>query len=353
MPWPRPSVETIYERVKADMESRVTSGVKIPRVSLLGVMALTFAGATHLTYGFLVWLSKQLFVDTATTFGLERWGNILGLPRLAATYTTGVVSFTGTNGFTIAAGFEFTNSDGYAYTTDEAFTIGSTTSVTATAIDSSSLYNCSDSYMTVSSPSGDVDSTVTVLSGFDDGRDIETKEAWILRLLFRFQNPPSSGNAADYVRWAREINGVGKAWCLPLFSGDGTVAVVVATEDLEAVAGSIYSDAIPHIDEKKPIPADLLVMNASPQAVDFFITMSPSNAALQTAVEDNLRSLILLEAGPGETFEIPLSHIRRAIAAAGPYDYELTDIKVGGFSIGVDTITTKVPKVPRFGSVTF
>ena len=145
MSWTRPSIQTIYNRIKADMKSNVTDGVPIPRVSMLGILAAGFAGGIHLCYGFLKWIYKQIFIDTATAAGRERWANILGIPRKAATYSTGYFSFTGTASHTVTTGTLVTNSDGYEYETLDDFVIGTDTEVEAQAVVEGEDSNASDS----------------------------------------------------------------------------------------------------------------------------------------------------------------------------------------------------------------
>lgn len=321
---------------------------------MLGVMAIVFAGAMHLAYGFLVWLAKQLFVDTSDSIGLERWSNIFDLPQEAGSYTTGYVVFTGTDSHVVPAGTEIVNSDGYAYVTQAAYTIDVSDPVEVVAVEEGALYNSEDTTMTLSEPDDDIASTVIVSSGFNDGADEETTEEWVARLLARFQNPPSSGNAGDYERWAREAaDEVGKAWCLPLYLGDGTVGVVVATSDLQGVSAQTVTDVADYIDTEKPIPADVYVYSAIPLDVDFEIAISPSNTDLQQSIEENIRETMLIEAGPGVDYTIPFTHITAAIAAAGPYDYEVLDIEIDGVSIGLTDIYTDTPNIPVFGSITF
>lgn len=354
MSWTRPSLQTIYDRIKADMETRVTSNVPIPRVSMLGVLAIVFAGGIHLTYGFLVWIFKQIFVDTAGEIGLTRWGNILGLPRKSATFTTGSVSFTGTGGHVVLAGTTFINSEGYEYTTADSFTIGTTTSVTATAVEDGVEYNTGDTVFILASPDPDIDSEVNKEGdGFDDGTDIETLENWALRLLQRFQNPPSSGNVADYVRWALEVDGVGKAWCYPAeeWAGAGTVGVGVATATLGAVSGSVLTDVENHVEEEKPIPAHVDYFTVDPVSMTFGIDISPNTPEMQAAIDEQLTALFILEARPGGINLI--SHIHQSIAAAGPDDYDITEIRYDGLLIPTANFTTPIPQVATFGGATY
>lgn len=63
------------------------------------------------------------------------------------------------------------------------------------------------------------------------GRDVETDaEAWD-RYLFKVSNEDTGGNKNDYVRWAQEFEGVGKAKCIPRWAGNGTIKVVILGAD--------------------------------------------------------------------------------------------------------------------------
>lgn len=349
----RPTINEIYDRIKADLESRVTDGVKIPRVSLLGLTNVVFSGSIYLLYGFVQWVAKQLFVDTADGEGLARWGNILGLPRKAATYTSGVVSFTGTAAHVVPTGTLFQNSDGLEYETQADFTIGTTASVAAEAVAAGASYNSEDSTMELSSPDPDIDTDVTVVSGFDDGTDQETEANWIIRLLQRFQNPPASGTTGDYERWALSIDGVGKAWCYggSDYAGAGTVGVYLSDAELQPVSAGIKSSVETYIDTVKPIPAEVSVVDVNPWDTDYYISISPNTAAIQAEIESQLSDLHLSEAEPGGT--LLLSQIRSAIAASAVTDYEITDIDLNSSSIGVVNVTTTKPNIAVYNSVTF
>ena len=354
MTWQRPTIQQIYDRIRADLESRVTADVPIPRVSMLGIMAIVFSGASHLFYAFLLWLSEQMFVDTSELDGLTRWGNIFNLPRKASDFSTGVAVFTGTPGKTVITGTIFTNGDGYEYETTEDFVIGITTSAAATSVLAGEIYNTDDLEFDLSSPDPDIDTIVTTFANnFKDGVDIETPEAWVVRLLQRFQNPPSSGTKADYERWALEVAGIERAECYPaeLWAGAGTVGVGVGLIDWSAVAGSALTDVTTYIDEVKPIPAEVTVFNSNPLPTKYYISLTPNTADMRSSIGTELALLHSQEGYPGST--ILLSHIRASIAAAGPDDYIITDIELDTVSIGVVNIETLKPDVPSFDTIVF
>jgi len=355
MPWSRPTLTEIYERIRADGETRVTSGVKIPRVSLLGIIYLVFTGAIHLSYGFLVWLAKQLFVDTAETIGLDRWANILGLPRKAATFTTGTVTFVGTVSKVIEAGTLVQNSDGFQYATDEILTISilTTATGTVTATDDGEDSNTEDNFLTLVYPDVDINTSVTVVSGFDDGQAEETDEDLTIRLLQRFQNPPSSGTLGDYVRWALEVDGVGKAWSFGAedWAGAGTVGVGVADSNLEPVSGSILTAVETYVDSVKPEPAAVDYFNITDVVIDFEISISPNTTANQTLVEANLEELFLSTSSPGGTIKI--TNINQAIISGGLNDFEITAMEQDSVPISIANIVNTGTDTARYGSTTF
>jgi len=69
----------------------------------------------------------------------------------------------------------------------------------------------------------------------------ETDAELLARLLADLRNPPAGGNAADYPRWALEVENVDAAWCVPLGNGAGTVDVLILAD--AAQTGSEIPDS--------------------------------------------------------------------------------------------------------------
>jgi len=59
------------------------------------------------------------------------------------------------------------------------------------------------------------------------GTEIEDEESFRQRILNANQQEKLSGAVSDYIRWAEEVDGVGKAYVMPEWNGAGTVRVVV------------------------------------------------------------------------------------------------------------------------------
>ena len=366
MSWTRPTLQTIYNRVKADIQSNVTDGVPIPRVSMFGIIAAVFAGGIHLCYGFLEWMKNQIFVDTASSWGRERWSNILGIPRKAAQYSTGYLSFTGTGAHVVPEGTLVVNGDGYEYETLDDFTIGTDDEVAAQAVDAGAASNTDETTLTLSSPDPDIDSEVSVVDDPDtgatslqDGSDQETIEAWVLRMLYRFQNPPACGNSADYVRWALEVPGVDHAWCRPAEDFEtGKVGVYIAVNEevsgftkIAAATDALKTEVEDYIEATRPAPAYVVYKHISPVDIYLYISITPNIPDMVTAIKESLAKTFLSDAAPGGTIKI--SHIRSAIASTGVDDYVITAIYKELDPIPIDDIALNYPYTARYGFSVF
>jgi uncharacterized phage protein gp47/JayE len=314
------------------MESRLTGIVALLRRSVLRVLAKVFAGAVHLCYGFLEWVSIQLFVDTAETTYLDRHGNMWGVPRKAATFATGSVYFTGTNATVIPSGTRIQNADGIEYETLSSTTIAGTTSpsVTAQALEPGAAGNNTSLTVELISPIVGVDS-VTAVSGFSGGQDQEADSDYRDRILARIQNPPMGGNAADYIFWAEEVSGVDKAWCFPLVNGDGTVGVVIKAVGTNPVpSDSLLSEVYEHIFDAKPIGAtlvDSVTRRVTPIVkVDVIIGIetTPYNSTVDASIKANIQELFDTQAAPGQP--VLISQLRDAISNSGVTNYEIIAI---------------------------
>lgn len=342
MPWSRPTLDTIYHRIKADMESRLTGGAALLRRAVLRVLAKVFAGAIHLCYGYLEWVAAQLFVDTAETDYLNRHGSVWGIPRKAATFASGSVYFTGTDGTLIPAGTRIQNSDGDEYETLANTTIAGTISPTvlAQSLVPGETSNSTSNNVELVSPIVGVSSVVAV-SGFSGGQDLETDDDYRQRILARIQQPPMGGTAVDYEFWAEEVSGVDKAWCFPRAGGDGTVGVVIkATGSNPVPSDSLRSSVYEWIFAKMPIGATL-INNATRRvdsivAVDtvIFVNITPYTTTRVTAVQQSLEALFDEQAKPGSPMLISL--VRDAIANTGVDNYEITRITLNGFEQNVN-----------------
>lgn len=100
------------------------------------------------------------------------------------------------------------------------------------------------------------------------GTEAEKDDALRKRIYEVVQKPSTSGNKYDYYNWAMECDGVGAAKVFPLASGPGTVKVIVADANMSAAGTGLVQEVKDHIEELRPIGADVTVASVVEKAVN-------------------------------------------------------------------------------------
>jgi uncharacterized phage protein gp47/JayE len=329
MPFARPSLTELIDRVSSDIASRlvVVDGAVLRR-SLIGILGRTEAGAVHLLYGYLDWISRQCIPDTAESEYLERWAAIWGITRKPATFAVGQVGAVAAAPATLFAGTVYQRSDGMQYTTvaDQDIPTGTTPIDLIATVAGTAANTPAGVALGLLSPVASVQaSALTLGQGIRSGTDSESDEELLARLLQRIQQPPQGGAESDYVRWAMEVPGVTRVWVYPNQLGAGTVLVLFVTDN--DPAGPIPDQATidevqAHIDSVKPVTAEVFVDAPIPHVVNFTIKLQPNNATVRGTVTAELTDLLLREAEPNGTLYI--SHVREAVSiAAGEVNSEV------------------------------
>ncbi|WP_168120958.1 baseplate J/gp47 family protein [Paenibacillus sp. HB172176] len=137
------------------------------------------------------------------------------------------------------------------------------------------------------------------------GEDTESDDSLRARYLHRVRNPSSGGNAADYRDWAMSVAGVGGAKVYPLWSGPGTVKVVIVDSDKEPASATLVTETANYMETVRPIGAEVTVVSA-------------------TAASINVAAMVVLAAGytlqaVSDAFEAALSKYFRSIAFSASY----------------------------------
>ena len=336
MAFSRPTIVEIKDRIETGIETRLFGGVALLRRALLRILARVFAGAIHLLYGYLQWLGLQYFIHLCDEETLSRHAVIWNVPRRPGSFSSGTVEFTGTPATAIPLGTRIQTEEGIEYGTITAGDVGDV--ITVQAVEAGNDGDLALPYagfllQLVNSISG-VNPECVMLSSFAGGSDVESADAWRLRMLQRIQEPPMGGAQNDYVRWALEVSGVGYAWCYPLAYGPGTVATVIITDDTAdpVPPALLLSDVEAYIGDRKPVTAQHTVHsitdvydNPGTADVGFNMAILPNELSYQTAVEDNLNALFQTHI-PGD--DILISQIRSAISNSGVTDYTINTISV-------------------------
>lgn len=193
------------------------------------------------------------------------------------------------------------------------------------------------------------DATVTLGDILTEGTDEETDENLRTRFYERVRNPSTSGNAADYKKWALSVSGVGGAKVFPLWNGAGTVKVLIVDSDMAMDAG-LESAVADYIESVRPIGAAVTV--ASPTGLSITVsaavklngsqTLDAVQAAFTASLTAYLKSTVF------ETYHISYAKIGSLLLATeGVGDY--SGLLVNG---GAANITIADTRMPICGPVT-
>lgn len=323
MPFARPSLTELIDRVITDISSRVT-GVEsaVLRRSLLGIVGQSEAGAVHMLYGYLDWIAKQTIIDTAEKEYLERWAAIWKVIRKTAGFASGQIALSGATGSVIPDGTIVQRQDGVQYKTmgDGVFAAGPLV-IPVLALEAGANGNFGTGLpVFLLSPIAGVQSTGTTTSELSGGVDVETDPQLLARLLARIQKPPHGGSESDYELWALEVAGVTRVWVYPMQMGAGTVTVLFVCDGLPNIIPTApkVAEVQAYIEARRPVTAEVFVAAPVPDPLDMTIKLVPNTAAVQAAVRAELQDLIGRDSRPGVATLI--SRLREAVSLAAGED---------------------------------
>jgi len=328
MAFTRPTLQELVTRVEGDIKAGLGL-VTLLRRSFLKVFARVLAGLAHLLFGFLKYIEKQAFPDTATGEYLRQWAAIWGVTPLDATFAEFICDVTGVASTVIPVNTVYRRTDGKEYTTLEEVTLtGSGDQITLVASEAGkdSEVEIGDA-INILSPIAGLDSTATVDSIVTEPEDAESDTSLQARLVDRIQNPPSGGAANDYLQWARAVPGITRAWVGPQALGPGTVVVYVVSDDEDPITPSPakIQEVFDYIEERRPVTANVSVVAPILLELDLTIQLKPNTAAVQNAVTEELKDMIFRDAALAGAYKSPgvlhdgkilLSRIDEAISIA-------------------------------------
>ncbi|MCC3374742.1 baseplate J/gp47 family protein [Cohnella sp. REN36] len=142
--------------------------------------------------------------------------------------------------------------------------------------------------------------------GLSGGVNVESDESLLERYLLKVRSPGTSGNKADYVQWAMQVEGVGGAQVQPLWNGPGTVKLFVLGSDKRAPSQTIVKAVQDYIapnagtgEGKAPIGASVTVEAATEVPINVSArltlkagaTLEQAALSFQSELEEYLKKL--------------------------------------------------------------
>lgn len=360
MPFKRPTFSEIDKRIFLDIASRLSGPVSRAKQLLrstvlrqaktvVGVLSRAYAGACHLLYGFLDYLAKQRFVHSMDDEFLDAEGQALGLPRKVYEYSQGIVEIHGEDGGAAPIGTIYRHENGlqYAVVTTEPVEDGIAELTVETEARGKMAESPAGTMLHLAEKISGIEETAVVVGdGLTAGVYIEPDDEYRQRILDRKREPPHGGAKHDYEQWAKQVPGVTRAWCLPMWMGPGTVGVMfVRDHDADLIPTEAQCAAVQaYIDYRRPVTAEVFIFPPVRYPVDATVKLDPNDALTRTAVQAEYDDFILREGKPEGIIHV--SRLSEAIsAAAGEHHHYLIE--------PVNDIVIPKNAVPVPGRLTF
>ncbi|WP_334472975.1 baseplate J/gp47 family protein [Arsenophonus sp. PmNCSU2021_1] len=322
----RPTLPQLIDTIRGDLLTRFNEDSVLRRLDA-EVYARVQAAAIHTLYGYIDYLARNILPDLADEDWLTRHGNIKRCPRKGAPNASGFVRWEGVqNALSLPADTEIHRDDGQIYTTTAPTTSASgVLRVPVVAKSSGQAGNCEDGIaLRLATPITGLSST-----GYADnirtGADIEDLDSWRQRIMARWYDTPQGGADSDYVRWAKEVLGISRAWTHRHKNGIGTVGVMVASDDVDhpAPTQEILTKVREHILPLAPVAGSgLTIFPVTAKTVAISIALSTDTPEIRAAVIAEIKAFLQREGEPGS--KLFLSRLAEAISlAAGEIAHRL------------------------------
>jgi len=351
----RDSLQVLQNRTYANYMSLFKPLDKTARYNLLSVFANVDAGIFHLLQGDLVFLSKQLFPDTAESeFLRSHWSS--RIPPLYATTAIGNVEVSGIAGKSIPAGVVFKSNKGKKYFTEKAYIISSNgkvlVSVKAENAGLDSNLEAGSQLSIVSAIPSGIDSKAAVGdAGVLGGTDAESDEEYLARVLITLRNQNRYGKPGDYAAWALDATAeVSAAWEFKNFGVFGTLLIQVINGNQISGVYPVYN--LPAVrDYINTVSPPVLFEVRTPTLIllnpEIKLPAEEDTIENRQLTENRLKSYLQLAAKPG--VQITSGLLREAIIDG--VVITAVEIKLAGDTNGI--VKTTILEYPVLGAISW
>ncbi|MCL6559022.1 MAG: baseplate J/gp47 family protein [Firmicutes bacterium] len=200
-------------------------------------------------------LFKLMWPDWSYGIWLEMLGEASGTtPKKQPTHAEGTLKIQGVPGTLVPIGFVFATravgeNPSVLFKSKQPVTIDSSgfASIGIQAVEAGTRGNVDTGTITLMSVPMNGIISITNEQPTTGGTDLEEEESFRQRVLNSNKQEKLSGADSDYIRWAEEVDGVGKAYVIPEWDGAGTVKVVVIDANGLPANQSILDSVQQHI----------------------------------------------------------------------------------------------------------
>ena len=288
------------EKLKAEILEILKGTVETREGSYANTLVSPVAYQLYKIYQLMPRILLMAFPDETAGAYIDRRCADFGIVRIMGTRAHVTVRFTASTATAspaVPSGTVAVTEDALRFVTQaDAVFAGGRAEVLALAEDIGRKYNVEAGAITGLSVNVGGLSSVTNPEAAEGGSDDETDGSLLERYHGHLRRPVSSGNANHYIAWAREVAGVGNAAAVPIWNGPGTVKVIVAGPEKEPVDETVVAACAQHIEQERPIGADVTVVSARVKAVDTAaeVTLIPGHTASEVSEQfrNALRALL-------------------------------------------------------------
>jgi hypothetical protein len=355
MAFRKESLKVIQERTFSNYISLFKPIEKQTRYNLLQVLANVDAGLFYLLQGDLIFLSKQIFPDTAESEYLRaHWSS--RVPPLYAVAAIGKIEVSGIAGVSVPAGTIFQGPSGKRYFIKKAYIIGSDgkviVDVTAEEAGSESNLPENSPVKIVSTIFSGIDTNAVVIPpGITGGVEAESDELYLSRVINFLRNPVRYGKPKDFAAWAEDASSaVSKAWEFHNFGIFGALLIqVVGGNQTEGIVQVGNLDIIRDYINTVAPPVLFTVRTPDLIPLNPVISLLPSENSVNNReiVENRLKDYLELTAKPGIRYTAGI--LRDAMVDG--VQISGGTVSIGG-SVSGDLETT-ILELPVLGEITW
>ena len=301
----RPSLPDIQRQFTAALRARLAPELRDQsETSVLGALN----SATSTTISALYQAAENAFnlafpTETTGEF-LDLWSTTIGISRLSATPSSGVINLRGlgNSSFTLLTTDLFQAPNGTRFAVEEdtliAYNAQGTAQANVVSLERGANTNVAENEPLTTSSSNIIAATTGTISG---GADTENDDNLRARFLQAFRNPPSIGTEADYIRWCTEVPGCTNAFILS--RTPGTVNIYPQfPENNHGIASESNLQAVrDHLETNyRPAGVELAVFATATEEVDVTISrVSPFNETNDALIRQVVESVFAEFTGIG------------------------------------------------------
>jgi len=194
------------------------------------------------------------------------------------------------------------------------------------------------------------------MGGYEAEQDTALRERYYEKL----RTPATSGNKYHYIQWAKEVEGVGGAKCIPLWNGNNTVKVIIIDSDKQPASNELVHRVQNYIDPETtgkgegeaPIGAYCTVVSAKPKILNITANIQLLAGYSLGAVTEVVKSNIVKHLQENAFKQNYVSYAKVGaliLETEGVKDYK--DLKIGSDQLTASNLECEETEVIVMGDV--